>query len=274
MNGKSLWLRAGVLMLLLAAAMPSSAERPFVLPTLLKGTVPIDKAPTVVHATNVHVATEQLAAKRPRLKLVTFRVTLELELDRIEPIPHRGLIWYGKVAEEPRSSAVLTLVGKTVNGNIDTAAGKAYQIRYIGNGVHSFREIDRTKFPDEGAPLHGPKPGPPASANNVGCATDPPTDIDALVVYTAAARLAAGGKDAMEGMIYLGVADTNESSSEQQHRPEAAPGTRRGGGLHGVGPASDRSHASPERLRWSHGQRPDAAGYLRRRYGYADHRNR
>ena len=211
MNGKSLWLRAGVLMLLLAAAMPSSAERPFVLPTLLKGTVPIDKAPTVVHATNVHVATEQLAAKRPRLKLVTFRVTLELELDRIEPIPHRGLIWYGKVAEEPRSSAVLTLVGKTVNGNIDTAAGKAYQIRYIGNGVHSFREIDRTKFPDEGAPLHGPKPGPPASANNVGCATDPPTDIDALVVYTAAARLAAGGKDAMEGMIYLGVADTNES---------------------------------------------------------------
>ncbi len=101
-------------------------------------------------------------------------------------------------------------MGETVSGNIDTEAGKAYQIRFVGGGVHSFREIDRTKFPDEAAPLRPDvKPGP--ILFDTGACTDPPTEIDAMVVYTPAASAKEGGKDAMEGTIYLAVADTNES---------------------------------------------------------------
>ena len=212
MHLKTSLLKAGVLSLLLAVAMPALGQRIFAEPTDRDGTVPVDKAPTVVRAMNVLIDTGQLAAKSRTLRMFIFdNKTLDLELDRTEPIPGRGLVWYGKVSKEPRSSAVLTLVGETVSGNIDTEAGKVYQIRYVGGGVHSFREIDRTKFPDEGTPLRGSiKPGPTLFAD-IGPCADPPTDIDAMVVYTPAARMAAGGKDAMEGLVYLAVADTNES---------------------------------------------------------------
>lgn len=130
-------------------------------------------------------------------------------MDRVEPIPEKGLIWYGKVAKQPASSAILTLVGDTVSGNIDTQSGQAYQIRFVGGGVHSFREIDRKQFPNEGRPRR-PDIKPRDIAADT-CATDPPTDIDALVVYTAAARTAAGGIAAMEGTVYLAMAETNQS---------------------------------------------------------------
>jgi len=212
MHLKTAWLKAAALMLLLAAAASAPARQAFVVPTTRDGTVEVDTSTTVVRAVHVLVDIKQLAAGSRSLRLIIFdRRTLNLTLDRIEPIPHKGLIWYGKVAKEPRSSAVLALVGQTVSGNIDTEAGRAYQIRYVGGGVHSFREIDRTKFPNEGTPLLGDvKLLQTPFAPGV-CATDPPTEIDALVVYTPAARSAAGGQDAMEGTVYLALADTNES---------------------------------------------------------------
>ncbi len=209
---KTSLLKAGVLMLLLAAAIPALAQQIFSVPTGRSGTLPVDKSSTVVRAINVLIDPGQLSAENRRLRLTIFdNGTLDLELDRVEPIPGKGLIWYGKVAKEPRSSAILTRVGETVSGNIDTEAGKVYQIRYVGGGVHSFREIDRTKFRDEAAPLRvGVKPAP-ILFDTGACATDPPTDIDAMVVYTPAASAREGGKDSMEGTIYLAVADTNES---------------------------------------------------------------
>ena len=218
---KSWLLRTGVVMLLLAVGTPISAQQPsagraeprtFVAPTDRKGTLPIDTSPTVVRAMNVLVDTRQLTAGRSNLRLIIFdNRPLDLVLHRIEQIPNKGLIWYGTVANEPSSSAILTLIGQTVSGNIDTASGEVYQLRYAGGGVHSFREIDRTKFPNEAQSLQPEiEPTPPFSAADT-CATDPPTDIDALVVYTAAARMAAGGQDAMEGTVYLAVAETNQS---------------------------------------------------------------
>jgi len=221
---------------LLLIGVSASAQQPggpqlgtFVRPTNQQGTLPIDNSPTVVRAINVFVDTKQLITKNSSLTLVIFdNQRLDLVLNRIEEIPRSAasspnntgvsgtgpsagaLTWYGRVADEPHSSAILTLVGQTVTGNIDTESGKVYQIRYVGGAVHSFREIDRTKFPNEAEPLRPEiQPSPPFLADT--CATDPPTDIDALVVYTPAARMAAGGQDAMEGTVYLAVAETNQS---------------------------------------------------------------
>jgi hypothetical protein len=74
------------------------------------------------------------------------------------------------------------------------------------------REIDQSKFPNEAQPRK-PKvevrPGPMAFGDT--CGTDPPTDIDIMVVYTADARTAAGGTDAMEATVFLATAETNQS---------------------------------------------------------------
>lgn len=213
LNGASL--EVGALVLLLALATPALAQEAFLKPTDKQGTLPEDKSPTVVRAINVAGDVGQLNANNRSLRIVAFdNRILDLELDRIEPIPGRGFIWYGRLAKEPDSSVIFTVVGGIVSGNIDTQAGKAFQIRYAGGGVYSLREIDRTKFPDEAAPRpHEPRPPalppPPASPAGGSCA-DSPGDIDVLVVYTAAARTAAGGKDAMEGIIYLAVAEANQ----------------------------------------------------------------
>jgi hypothetical protein len=43
------------------------------------------------------------------------------------------------------------------------------------------------------------------------CTTDPASDIDVMVVYTGAARTAVGGTDNMIALVYLSVAETNQS---------------------------------------------------------------
>jgi hypothetical protein len=208
---KTLLAAAVVVLLLVTLVAPAGAEQPFTVPTERSGIVPPDRAPTVVRSMNVLVATGQLTERSRSLRLTIFdNRTLDLALDRIEPIPGKGLVWHGKVANEPRSSVTLALIGQTVTGNIDTEGGKAYQLRYVGDGVHSFREIDRTKFPDEGRPRRVDLGTPPAAPDPGPC-TDPPTEIDAMVVYTSGAKAAAGGNDAMEGNIYVALAETNES---------------------------------------------------------------
>jgi hypothetical protein len=205
-------LEVGALVLLLTLGTPALAQEAFLRPTTSAGTLPEDKSPTVVRAINVVADVGQLNPNNRSLRMIAFDRTFELELDRIEPIPGRGLIWYGRIVKEPESSVIFTVVGGILSGNVDTQAGKVYQVRYAGGGVYSFREIDRTKFPDEGEPRR-PSPAPPPAPPpppTPSCA-DAPKDIDLLVVYTPAARIAVGGQDAMEGLVYLAVAEANQS---------------------------------------------------------------
>src|SRR4029450_2294856 len=145
-------LEVGALVLLLTLGTPALAQEAFLRPTTSAGTLPEDKSPTVVRAINVVADVGQLNPNNRSLRMIAFDRTFELELDRIEPIPGRGLIWYGRIVKEPESSVIFTVVGGILSGNVDTQAGKVYQVRYAGGGVYSFREIDRTKFPDEGEP--------------------------------------------------------------------------------------------------------------------------
>lgn len=187
--------------------------RPLLLtPTDRAGSVEAKPDPTVIRSQNVTVNIQLLRSKdNGRLSIPLIDGTrLVLIRDRQEQVPKNGLVWYGKVAEQPQSVVILSLIGESLIGNITTQARKIYQVRYIGNGVHSLREIDQSRFPQEGQPIKPDQraPGQPAADT---CATDPPTDIDVMVVYTSAARTGAGGTDAMEASAFLAVAETNQS---------------------------------------------------------------
>jgi hypothetical protein len=111
----------------------------------------------------------------------------------------------GGVEREPRSKAIRAtatdvLVRDGMRRDPKGASG-FYPVRYPGNGVHSVV----------------PDPTPVPASDLCG---DPATRIDALVVYTDAARGAAGGKNAMRLLIESAVRSTNRSyrKSEVTHR--------------------------------------------------------
>ncbi len=69
---KTSLLKAGVLMLLLAAAMPALAQQIFSILTERSGTVPVDKSSTVVRAITVLIDPGQLSVENRRLRLIIF----------------------------------------------------------------------------------------------------------------------------------------------------------------------------------------------------------
>lgn len=203
--------------LLPSVTLHAQVQRPLLKPTTRTGTVSAQRDETIIRSRNVVVDIQRIRAKdNQRISLPLFdRTVLTLVRERQENISKRGFVWYGKVAGQPESSAVISTVGEVVVGNIMTEDGKIYQIRYTGNGVHSLREINQSKFPREAQPIKPKKSGGPKVAGDT-CSTDPPTDIDIMVVYTAAARTGAGGNDAMEAAIYLAVGETNQSYLNSQ----------------------------------------------------------
>ena len=169
--------------------------------------------PTVIRSQNVVVNIQQL--KDPQLSRLTVPLfdgaTVILTRSRVETTREGGFLWHGKIADQPGSHVILSAVGDVLIGNIATQNGERYQIRYLGQGLHSLRQIDPSKFPDEAPPT---RPSTTTIRSDTGrdtCATDPPSDIDVMAVYTATTRIAAGGTNAIVAEIYLAAAETNQS---------------------------------------------------------------
>jgi hypothetical protein len=168
--------------------------------------------PTVIRKLNVVVNFNVLrSADKGTLIIPVFDgKRLNVVIDRSEIPGKGGIVWYGKIANEPGSNVVLSVSGEVLIGNITTQNLKIYQIRFLEKGIHSLREIDQSKFPNEGKSLLPVKraAGIPLADP---CSTDPATEIDVMVVYTAAARTGAGSTDAMEATVYLAVAEANQA---------------------------------------------------------------
>lgn len=212
------WLAAISALCLLSIALipkllPKSQAQSGVLlfPTDRQGDVKVSGDRTIIRQQNVLVDIDQLKdPKRPRLVVPLFdREVIVLTHDSSEDTGKNSFIWHGKVGEDPGSVATLSVVNEVLIGNITTQKGDSFQIRYIGRGVHSLREIDQSKFPKEAEPIKPKRKNNRESADT--CATDPPSDIDVMVAYTAAARTGAGGTDAMLATVYLAVAETNQA---------------------------------------------------------------
>lgn len=122
-------------------------------------------------------------------------------------------ILFGDLRGIPQGTVSLALGNDIVIGYVRTPAQGAYRIVYLGDGVHSVREIDPSQYPSCGGAVR------PTSRKEGNEDPDIPIESDreasrniqdVLVVYTPAARSEAGGTDAMLAEIDLAVAETNE----------------------------------------------------------------
>ena len=149
--------------------------------------------------------------------LLNSRDTLYAEFfeERIQVVLTAGKVteemasWTGKIVGEEESYILFVRYDSLVIGNI-LRNGKLYQIRDIGNGVHSLILIDPPRFSEPVAvPDVNPEEYIELPENYP--LNDPPNSIDALVLYTDRAAYKAGGEPNVKAEILLAVEETNLS---------------------------------------------------------------
>jgi hypothetical protein len=133
--------------------------------------------------------------------------TLRVRVDRREVNPDGSESWSGQVVGEPLSAVTFVRSGNVVQGAL-RILGTAYSLEPLDDsGLHVLREVDLQAMGEELAPRIPVQPlaadDPPPIAGDDGSV------FDVLVVYTPAARTAAGGDAAMLTRINLGITETN-----------------------------------------------------------------
>jgi hypothetical protein len=155
-------------------------------------------------------------ASRKRLTFNLFADAVqEFEEDHAEfSADGKSYAWYGRpVAGD--GQAVLVVQDGAVAGSVQTASGDFYRIRSINSVVHSIRQViyqgspaveDAVPVPETDVPQVAKAQQSPPMAQQAGAAT-----LDVMVVYTAAARQAAGGTPGIQSEIQLAIAELNQS---------------------------------------------------------------
>jgi hypothetical protein len=147
-------------------------------------------------------------------------LVLDAFLEQVDELPGGGRAWRGRIEDLTLSQVVLVQRGDTLVGDVFLPSA-VYQVRPAGGGLHTVSEIDQSAFPPEMEPVPVPTSAPPAEGPGETPLQAPADDgsmIDILVVYTPAARLAAGGTAAMLAEVDLAVAETNASYANSQVR--------------------------------------------------------
>jgi len=154
------------------------------------------------------------------------------------------VVFWGRVEDRPGSLVVLATSHHIMAGSILIPGVGCYQIQYAGGGLHHTQEADLSRVPGCGLdavaamdPASGftagfvpgvlnlsSEGGPPSEASGGDPGSRPdgePVDgsvaiIDLLVVYTAAAREAAGGTDGMTAILDTAVAEANTAYANSQ----------------------------------------------------------
>ena len=91
-----------------------------------------------------------------------------------------------------------------------------YTIRTAGDGTYVIRQIDESSLPPLGEPLEGPLSTPEARSESDDVPPDDGSVIDVMVVYTTEAKHFEGGKAAIEALIDLFVAETNQANANSR----------------------------------------------------------
>ncbi len=152
-----------------------------------------------------------LAAPGQTLQLNLFDdVVLNARLVRSQRLD-KGLSWVGKLEGEPVGDVVLVSYDGVLTGSIVWPGG-AYRVHFDPQGTHVVEQIDGSQFSEDNDFVEVP-PSPvtsKAAPDQPQVAFDDGSLIDVLVVYTPAARIAAGGTtDAMNSLINTAVTETN-----------------------------------------------------------------
>ena len=163
---------------------------------------------------------EAVAAIRSKSK-PTFAVTLPdrsrvvVVVDRVEE-KGRSLSLLGHLDGQPGSSAVVTVVGEALAGNLRGKGDVVHVIAMSPEGKPVIRAVDPRKLPpdDPGRPIRvGPgHQGPRRDPNADTCTTDDPGVIQLMLLYSKQSRVVAGGVDAIEAIAYAALAESNQAN--------------------------------------------------------------
>ena len=146
----------------------------------------------------------------------------------VEPTASGHAMWGGLEGVELGTMA-LVVNGDVVVGTVRTPEA-VYTIRTVAEGKYVVRQIDESTLPPPAEPLEDHSHAPEESISRPQNVSDLQRDdsgprddgsvIDVMVVYTPQARTAEGGRAAMEALIDLFVAETNQAyaNSEVTHR--------------------------------------------------------
>lgn len=166
------------------------------------------QSPTVMrwrYASLNWAALDRLAETRTLLVNFFPDAAFTFVLDRVENA-NESTTYVGGMRELAQSTVVLTVFGSCVQLNL-YAPDAVYSARCGEDDLYLVSQIDPSAIPQD-APAIQPEV-PPVETELLPEAEDDSPFIDVLVVYTPAARIAAGGTTAIQGLISQDFATTN-----------------------------------------------------------------
>ena len=208
-------------LLLFASCEVLRAQEPTLLRRLDTPIAPQDPDSSVLREVAVRVNTD-VARTAARVKLPLFDGDRSLELIRTGPPLRRGgsEIWTGRVLGQEASTVIFSIRGDLLIGNVATQPmpdrpAEYYEIRFLGPD-HVLRRIDPSKLHAEGNPVPSGTLEEPRTST---CSTDPPGEIDVLVLFTQKAQQRAGGAKAMKETIQVYIEEANLSFEQSRVVP-------------------------------------------------------
>ena len=130
-------------------------------------------------------------------------------VEHVEPTSS-GHALQGRLDGVGLGTFTLVVNGRVVIGTVRTPDA-VYTIRTAGDGTYVIRQIDESSLPPLGEPLEGPSSTPEARSESDDVPPDDGSVIDVMVVYTPLAKHLEGGRAAIEALIDLFVAETNQA---------------------------------------------------------------
>ena len=166
-------------------------------------------APGSVRSRATGIAPSALQSDQLLLELFP-DTSVQAELVSREVNKDGSLSWSGRVPGQPLSSVTFVQTGSVLQGSVRLDDG-AYSIEpAAGLRAHTIRQVNPGPPGEERVPLQAPAAPQADALSALATSSDDGSIIDILVVYTAAARAAAGGTDdAIRARIVLGVTETN-----------------------------------------------------------------
>ncbi len=129
-------------------------------------------------------------------------------VEHVEPTASGHALW-GRLDGVELGTMTMVVNGKVVVGTVRTP-NEVYSIRTVGY-AYVIRQIDESSLPQLGEPLEAPlspRDNPPQPED---VPRDDGSEIDVMVVYTPLAKHREGGRAAIEALIDLFVAETNQA---------------------------------------------------------------
>ena len=165
----------------------------------------------LAQVTKPTISPKRRAASKPQTLVLNLfdDVVFTGMVEHIEPTASGHALW-GTLDGVELGTMTLVVNGSVVVGTVRTPDA-VYSIRTAGDGTYVIRQIDESSLPPLEEPLEVTLPSRDASAEVDDFPPDDGSEIDVMVVYTPLAKHREGSRAAIEALIELFVAETNQA---------------------------------------------------------------